>query len=227
MRCFLPMGIQQHDPVGGRTLDVTGNGFHGVFGAGVNAPTKISGQRGYQFVPIGAKAFGIYYNDGDYMTVGALNAAAPWTIAFAVQGREASTFSYPVGFATGAGAQPGVYNAGDLFLGGNQNWGGDNAIATFNDGILNTIGSADLEHMAFTLTATPLWTMYRNSRQLAQSGIAAVGLPAVQLGRRGDNPAGIYFYSGNMLYFAAWNEALSPLQIADFYARMNMEINDV
>jgi len=45
---ILPMRAAQHDATGGRTLDVSGNGNHAVFGAGAAEPTKRS-ERGYDF----------------------------------------------------------------------------------------------------------------------------------------------------------------------------------
>jgi hypothetical protein len=48
----LPMGLAQHDPTNFRTLDVSGNGNHAIFGDGSTSstfPTKIINRHGYSF----------------------------------------------------------------------------------------------------------------------------------------------------------------------------------
>lgn len=44
---FLPMRAIDHDPANTRTLDRSGYGRHGVFGAGAAAPTKLPARHGY------------------------------------------------------------------------------------------------------------------------------------------------------------------------------------
>jgi hypothetical protein len=223
MRCFLPMGIQQHDPVGGRTLDVTGNGFHGVFGAGAETPVKLVGQRGYQFVPNGAKVGFEYNAGGDYMTVSALNAGAPWSMAWSLSRQEADVFCYPIGPMAGVGGQ-GVWD-NSAIVGVPGDVGYYNGAVWIVDPVTRVSSSGRIEHMCLTLSVTQYY-LYRDSILVAAGAMAANPLSSVTLGRRG-NPAAPSCFSGVMSYFAAWNEDLSPLQVADFYARMNMEINDV
>lgn len=223
MRCFLPMGIQQHDPVGGRTLDVTGNGFHGVFGAGAETPVKLAGQRGYQFVPNGAKVGFEYNAGGDYMTVGALNAGAPWSMAWSLSRQEADVFCYPIGPMAGVGGQ-GVWD-NSAIVGVPGDVGYYNGAVWIVDPVTRVSSSGRIEHMCLTLSVTQYY-LYRDSILVAAGAMAANPLSSVTLGRRG-NPAAPSCFSGVMSYFAAWNEDLSPLQVADFYARMNMENNDV
>jgi hypothetical protein len=214
------MTAAAHDPTNVRTLDVSGNGLNGTFGDGVTGttfPTKLNDRRGY------------YFDGGDYLALGdlpILDFGATGTICCLFKTRDTSAQYH------------------NLIC--KQNWpGGSNGYAihiNFGSNIIRTslYGGAtpNVVDAGIVRTLDPVhfcagyWTGskvyiyldgYINS--VAQTINPTSSGYSFRVGAASSSNS--YSYNGNIHHVAAWNYALSELQLRDLEARLRRQLNDI
>jgi hypothetical protein len=203
----LPMRNAQ-DNVGVKTLDVSGNENHAVFGAGAATPTKLA-KRGY------------YFDGGDYMTSpspegGDFDISGGGTICCLIKPGDLSSNQYIINTAYSS------LNRYGLFLSGGS--------LRFRFGVWNTVSSDYLlsgGHYSICAIFDGVNTSYMYINGIQQSGSTGLSLVptsgGVVIGARAD--LAINFFKGSIYHMLVADDILTPLQVADLHNEMMRSIN--
>ena len=212
-KVWLPMTQAAHDAGNVRTLDVSGNGLHYRFGDGSTAgtfPTKLSGQRGYQF-------------DGsnDYLEALENQTNAITEGTWAVFFRQNSLGTYYCYGHSDASSNRGILLtlASDVRF-----YSGDSDIAIIS--IVPLLGQACF--LAGTVNALGRRVYYNglvsayNNLGTKTPSTTVSGNPRLGINYGGGNPL-----PGRIYWYGHWETALTEIQLRDLESRLRKEFNNV
>lgn len=214
----LPMDMERHDPTNTQTLDVSGNGNHGIFGDGSTSstyPVKNSDRKGYNWTVADTEQ---RFNLGTGSDLDLFGES--WTMSCWIKRTTTDKLNiFSNNFSFGANKGMTIYVNTDLTLGmffGNSSSGGTT----------ETIPLNTLSHVAVSYDQTNM-VMYINGKLSVSSAETDVEELSPRENYIGGEDATGFQFTGDISGFKIWKKALTPTQIADLYQRELKQINDI